>query len=297
MELIHLQTFVVVAEEKSITQAAKRLFTTPSSISVQIKGLEDELGVQLFQRTARGMQITEKGEALLLKARHTLQSVTDLVNQATEMRAFLMGEVSLGLNASLSYLRVPKLLQILKAETPGISLNLFSSASGLIIEQILSEKLDVGFAFGEIKDKRLSSRRLETAELLVATPNNWGLEAANWQELSHHPWICSDYFCPFQEIIDKTFQEEGLSYQRLTTVNDDVSKVELVAAGLGLSLLERGEAEAYAAQGKLSIVNNMSFPCDLSLVFLSYRAHDALIANVIELIESLWQAQTADDGK
>src|SRR5688572_25004422 len=114
MELIHLQTFVVVAEEKSITQAAKRLFTTPSSISVQIKSLEDELGVQLFQRTARGMQITEKGQALLLKARQTLASVTDLVNQATEMRAYLMGEVSLGLNASLSYLRLPRLIQVLK---------------------------------------------------------------------------------------------------------------------------------------------------------------------------------------
>ena len=68
MELTHLRTFVIVAEEKSISQAARRLFTTPSSISVQIKALEDELGVQLFIRNARGMQITDKGDVLLLKA-------------------------------------------------------------------------------------------------------------------------------------------------------------------------------------------------------------------------------------
>lgn len=72
MELNYLQTFVVVAEEKTITHAAQRLFTTPSSISVHIKNLEEELGVQLFVRTPRGMQITEKGQILLEKARHTL---------------------------------------------------------------------------------------------------------------------------------------------------------------------------------------------------------------------------------
>lgn len=290
MELNHLQTFVVVAEEKSVTQAAKRLFTTPSSISVQIKALEDELGVQLFLRTARGMQITEKGQALLLKAVETLKSVRDLVNHATEIRAYLMGDIALGLNAPMNYLRVPALIQKLSEETAGISLHLHHLASGRVIEQVLSESLDLGFVFDKVSDNRLSSKYLATAELVIATPPNWNLEQADWQELSRHPWICSDYYCPFQEIIDTAFQERALSYTQAIQSHDEQSKAEYIMAGLGLSLVERGEAEEYAAAGKLKIVQGISFTSELSVICLTYRLHDPLIAALLELIGGLWNS-------
>jgi DNA-binding transcriptional LysR family regulator len=293
MELNHLQTFIVVAEEKSITQAAKRLFTTASSISVQIKALEDELGVQLFIRTARGMQITEKGQTLLLKAQQTIASVRDLVNHASEIRAYLMGEIALGLNAPPNYLRLPPLIQKMREETAGITLLLHHLASGRVIEQLLSEALDMGFVFGAVNDARLSSHFLTQADLVIASPAAWNLEQADWKELSKQPWICSDYYCPFQEIIDEAFQAEGLSYPKALQSRDELSKTDYVMAGLGLALLEKTEAEAYAATGKLKIVQGIQFSTELSIVCLSYRLHDPLIEAVLEMLTDLWQESSA----
>lgn len=290
MELSHLQTFVVVAEENSITQAAKRLFTTSSSISVQIKTLEDELGVQLFTRTARGMQITEKGEALLIKARDTLQSVRDLVNHATEMRTNLMGKVTMGLNATLSFLRVPELIQALHTEAPGINLHFQQRCSRQVVEDVLKGKLDLGFVFGGSSDNRLSVTALQQVELRVAAPADWKLEAADWAELGRHPWICNDFDCPFQTIIDQAFTERGIPYQSLVTTDDEASKAELVAAGLGLSLLEASEAQTYARMGKVRVVEAIAFPCELSMVCLTYRRLDPLIETVMDMVKRVWKA-------
>lgn len=68
MELYQLQTFIIVAEEGSITGAARRLYTTPSTVSMHIRALEDELGVELFTRSNQGVTITAKGQQLREKA-------------------------------------------------------------------------------------------------------------------------------------------------------------------------------------------------------------------------------------
>src|ERR1041385_1486809 len=99
MELYHLRTFVIVAEEKNVTRAAKRLFMTPPAVSAHIKALEEELNVTLFVRTPQGMQITEKGALLKAKAEQTLRSAQDMVNHATQMQDYLMGRLAFGLRS------------------------------------------------------------------------------------------------------------------------------------------------------------------------------------------------------
>lgn len=292
MELNHLQTFVVVAEEKTITHAAQRLFTTPSSISVHIKNLEEELGVQLFVRTPRGMQITEKGQILLEKAHHTLQSVHDLMNHANQMQSYLMGNVALGINASLEFLRIPQLIQTVKQDCPGINLQLVNQPSGHILEHILSESLDLGFVYGVVNDKRLYVQHLQTAQLVVIAPNGWqdSLAGSDWAKLAQVPWVTSDYYCPFQEMIDNQFTQLDLTYQKAIQTNDDSNKASLVEAGVGLSLLEISEAQSLAAQDKITIVENITFPCELSIICLSYRQYDPLIEASLHFISQIWQA-------
>lgn len=104
MELYQLRTFVIVAEEENLTRAAKRLYMTPPSVSAHIKALEDELNVQLFERTSKGMEITGHGQLLKAKAEQILHAAQDLVNHATKMQQFLMGQVNFGLNATANFL-------------------------------------------------------------------------------------------------------------------------------------------------------------------------------------------------
>jgi DNA-binding transcriptional LysR family regulator len=289
MELTQLQTFVVVAEEKNLTRAAKRLFTTASSLSVQIKLLEDELGVVLFVRTARGMQITEKGEALLLKARHALESVHDLVNHATQIRADLIGKVTIGLNASMGFLRIAPLIQQLYEEASGIQLHFQHLASGQILEALTQETLDVGFVFDKVNDNRLSVQKLQTTQLVMVAPKAWQLAQADWQTLSQQVWVCSDGYCPFQNIIAQAFAARSLPYKTIVKTNDDLSKADLVMAGVGLSLLEISEAQALERTHKVEIVQDVSFPCDLSIVSMHYRQHDPLVQTVLATVQEQWR--------
>ena len=86
MELYQLRTFVAVAEEGHLTRAAEKLFISQPAVSAHVKALEEELGVALFLRSARGMQLTREGAALKAQAEAALKSVGELLSQARALR-------------------------------------------------------------------------------------------------------------------------------------------------------------------------------------------------------------------
>ncbi len=118
MELYQLRTFVAVAEEGHLTRAAERLFISQPAVSAHIKALEEELGVALFTRSSRGMQLTRDGQTLRPQAEAALKSVGDLLSQARSLRENLTGELHLALNTDPELLRVRRLMDALRAAHP-----------------------------------------------------------------------------------------------------------------------------------------------------------------------------------
>ena len=96
MELRRLQYFVAVAEELSFNRAARRLHMAQPPLSVQIKNLEEELGVILFERTSRGVVLTEAGEFLLEEARRLLVQVDQTVSAVRRVGQGEVGRITLG---------------------------------------------------------------------------------------------------------------------------------------------------------------------------------------------------------
>lgn len=279
MELYQLRTFLIVAEEGSITGAARRLYTTPPSVSAHIKALEEEWGVVLFQRNARGMSITAKGEALLKKADDVLRSTQDLTNHAIELQDALLGSLSVGVNAAASYLRIAEVLDHLSEHCPGLEVILDSSTTGRIVESLKTGELDAGYLFGPVTDEDITAHRLGEANLVVIAPTSWGeeLDSDDWVAFAKRPWIVSDERCPFQDIIDRWFAERGLSYERGVNTSDDHTKLELVREGLGLALLEQSEAHTEMDEGKVLIRSTEPIRSTLSFGYLSANASDPLI--------------------
>jgi DNA-binding transcriptional LysR family regulator len=290
MELHHLRTFVIVAEEKNVTRAAKRLFMTPPAVSAHIKALEEELNVTLFVRTSQGMQITEKGALIKAKAEQTLRAAQDLVNHATQMQAYLMGRIVIGLNTSPAFLRVAPLVTQLAANCPGIDLAFVSSVSGKIIDSLQNGNLDAGFIFSASPTDTLITHHLASVDLVVAAPKNWQskIEQAQWQDIAALPWIHSTYYCPFQVIIEDLFARRNLKSQRIVEADDELTKCELVGAGLGLALLERQEAEHAAQTGRLVIWQTDPIPCDLNFACLRSRHDDPLIVALDAEVKRSW---------
>lgn len=298
MELYQLRTFVAVAEEKSITRAAQRLFTTPPSISAHIKALEDELGVALFVRSPRGMSITEKGELLRQKALATLAAAQDLVNHATELQGELIGTVRLGLNAPVNALRIPTVLARQRAETPGIDLKLVQSSSGEIMDRLLADELDLGFVFGDAIREGLVAQRLGTLRLVVAIPARWAAELENgaWSDLARFPWIYSDKYCPFQVLTDRLLEREGLQSRRVTATNDEGTKQALVAAGVGIAMLLEAEAREMTERGDLVIWDGEPLSTVLSIVCREARCEDPLLVPVRRAVLEAWRVLASVGG-
>src|SRR5882672_107397 len=106
MELYQLKTFVAIAQEGSLTRAAERVFTSAPAVSAQLRALEDELGVKLFERTTRGMALTPAGSGLLDEAERTLASAMRIRSAADQIRGAAQGAVRFGTIADPVALRL-----------------------------------------------------------------------------------------------------------------------------------------------------------------------------------------------
>jgi DNA-binding transcriptional LysR family regulator len=291
MELHHLRTFCAVAEEQNVTRAAKRLYMTPPAVSAHIKALEEELNVTLFTRMPQGMQLTDKGALLMTKAYQILKAAQDLVNHATQMQDYLMGRVTIGTSASAGLLRTAPLIRRVRSEFPGVELAFVASVSGHILNNLISHNLDIGIIFGTARDDTVWTIPLTSVDLVVAVPQQWQsrIEGAQWADIARLPWIYSDGYCPFTEIIDMRFHAQEVTPQQVVQVDDDITKRELVSAGVGLALLERGEAQQ---QEGIVIWEHEPIPCVLSIAIAKSRKDDPLITAVLSQILEVWHGGT-----
>jgi DNA-binding transcriptional LysR family regulator len=266
MELNHLQTFIVVAEEKNVTRAAERLYMTPSSVSAHIKALENELNVMLFMRKPQGMEITEHGNIMRAKAENILRGVEDMVSLSTKLQTSLTGGIRIGLNAGTKFLRVTDLVEKMQHCYPDVDLTLEASSTGKILPALKKRSLDAGYIFGPAPDDSFITHSLCKADLAVAAPLAWRsqIASAGWKDLAQLPWISSTTYCPFQTIVEKTFRRQHLAHQQVMKSDDDATKCALVSAGFGLALLEKTEAEEAVREGKITIWHGRSFECELS---------------------------------
>lgn len=292
MELYQLQIFVIVAEEGNITRAAKRLYTTPSTISMHIKALEEELGVELFIRSNQGMAITAKGQQILDKARATLHAAQDLVNHATDIQTALVGQVAIGLCSAPPFLKIPQLIQRLNRAYPGIDLLLDQSTSVQIIEAVSTNRLDLGFVYGGVSHPTLETRHLIQTELVVVIPSAWPLDfdSSDWCALAARSWVSPRVCCPFQQVLDEYLAQHGLACTHRVQIDDERGRYELVKAGIGLSLLERYAADQGVAEGAVRLAAVDPLPVDLALVYRAHERNQPLLRCVTGLIAALFDA-------
>ncbi|MEW6262746.1 MAG: LysR family transcriptional regulator [Thermodesulfobacteriota bacterium] len=291
MELDQLRAFTAICEEKTVTRAAARLNTTPPSLSVKIKALEDELGVVLFRRTTRGMELTGAGTILLPEAERILTAVENLRGTAALIRKRPRGILAIGLNASADFLRLGRLSEGIQRAGEGIELKFEHSVSGRIIKGLESRTLDAGFIFGPAPGPHILIRRLTTASLVVCAPRRWENKIADgkWETLARLPWLHSESVCPFEEITDRLFEEKGLTRVKSVQTNDDAVKLDLIASGVGLALLEESEAQKGVEKGAVIIWPTDPIGCDLSLALLAGRAEEPLLKILLTEAEDSWR--------
>lgn len=143
MELRHLRYFVAVAAEQNITRAAARLHVSQPPLSRQIRDLEDELGVALFERSARSVRLTEAGRVFLGEARAVLARAHEATLTVKAIASGKRGEIHVGYAPSLTVELLPHALRAFQEKSPGVRVTLHDLSTGEMFEGLRNGRLHV----------------------------------------------------------------------------------------------------------------------------------------------------------
>ena len=145
IELRHLRYFIAVAEELHFGRAARRLGIAQPPLSVQIQRLEAEIGVELFERTSRRVQLTAAGRALLDEGRHVLSGFRSATEAAQRAARGETGSLTVAFAASVMFLSLPRIIRRFRDEFPRVRLELRELPTGPQIIALRDGELDIGF--------------------------------------------------------------------------------------------------------------------------------------------------------
>jgi DNA-binding transcriptional LysR family regulator len=162
MELRHLRYFVAIAEERSFTRAAERLWIAQPGLSTQIRRLERELGVQLFERHTRGVNLTGAGELLLERARVALAAAEAARCTGRDLEAGLVGSVRLGIATCAGWHGAAGLLASFARDRPDVEVTVVESYGGTLVRDLRDGRLDAVLApamFGSPELRRVPMGR------------------------------------------------------------------------------------------------------------------------------------------
>jgi DNA-binding transcriptional LysR family regulator len=146
MELRHLRYFRAVAEALSFTRAARRLHIAQPPLSLQIKALETELGVLLFERTKRRVALTAAGERFLISTRQILAEAEHAADDARRAARGEIGELRIGFTASVPFTTfLPEVIRTYRDSFPKVTLTLVEMFTAGQIEAVMAGRLEIGF--------------------------------------------------------------------------------------------------------------------------------------------------------
>jgi len=248
MELRHLRYFVAVAQEEHMTRAAAKLGIQQPPLSHQIAQLEKELGVQLFFRQSRRIQLTPAGKVFLGDARTILASV----DQATQrIQRFDMGEegsIRLGFTSSASmHQMTPDLVRVFRETYPLITVEIEEGAAHDLINALEQERIDIAFSRSSVKPyPGIASMELLKEDMVIAVPVNHPLTKLP-NETIRLKDLCDENFIFYQQVngsgIKESLIEEcakvGFEPRSAQIVYRIIGALHLVASGLGIAIVPK----------------------------------------------------------
>ena len=242
MELRQLRYFLAVAEELSFVRAAERLQIAQPPLSRQIRQLEQEMGVELFRRTKRRVELTEAGEAFVIEARQILAQVEQGIGTAQRASRGEIGRLVVGFEGSSTYDVIPMSLKIYRDRFPEVELVVYALTTEEQIEALLEGRIDLGFVVSPLNDSRLVIETILSESLVVALPQNHPLSTQSEvevQQLESEPFITfqRDRGCGLYDRVITLCQMAGFSPRVIQEADEMQVILGFVAAGLGISLL------------------------------------------------------------
>jgi LysR family hca operon transcriptional activator len=242
MELRHLRYFVAVADAGSLTVAAEqKLHTSQPSLSRQIRALEQEVGVQLINRSAHGVELTSAGKAFLDHARTALLQAEAAKEAALRAAHLARPTITLGFMSGAEIGLLPEVTRILRDDFPGIEIRLSSDYSPALAKALMRGKLDAAFMRPEEHMGDLACRRVRTDPLIFVFPHDHRLAsqaAVAPQEIANEAFILPSKTAPaVRRAVLAYFNRAGIDLKPEHEVHNVVHAISMIASARAVMLL------------------------------------------------------------
>jgi DNA-binding transcriptional LysR family regulator len=242
LELRHLRAFCHVAEERHFGRAARRLAVSQPALSVQIRRLEEMVGVTLFERHTRQVALTDAGRALEEAARRVLRDVETAVETAREAGQGEAGALRVGFGPTLMLSTLAHVIRTYRVRYPRVRVDLRELTTAEQTTALLTGQLDVGFVRGAEADPRLHAEPFAREPLVVAVARDHpraGQRRLRLEDLAGDPWVL------FPRAIAPSFHDQVMALCRGAGFTPRVAQesrevhttVGLVGAGIGVTIV------------------------------------------------------------
>ncbi len=285
MELRHIYTFQAIVKEGSFLKAAEKLMYAQSTITLHIQQLEAELGVKLFMRQGKKVQLTEAGRSLQEQADSLVARAMALQQTMFDLVAGEAGHVRMGVIEPTASLRLSRLLAPFCQERPRIHLTIEVGNTKTISQRVASGALDLGICSPPAAHLGLDFAPLFVEPLALLLPEGHplaSLETIHTQDLAKQRLLLTEENCSYREVIESALLKRRVNpYSGLEIGSLEMIK-HAVQSGMGLAILPRASATLAPASTLLREIDDLELSLPIGLVLLAdeispSRALEALL--------------------
>lgn len=243
MELRQLKYFVQIAELEHFGQAAQRLNVVQPALTRQIKQLEEEIGVELFERLPRGVKLTTAGKVFLNQCRDLLAQSDRMVRLTQLVSKGQTGLLRVGFADGVTFNKsFSEILRHYRQTFPHVVLDLVPASSIEQAELLARNELDIGFVFWLPTDRKIEAVQLEEEELVLAVPKNSTLaklKTVKLVNLNNYPivWIPRINSPSYYDLIVSRFAQAGSNFNVVQEANNESTMLSLVSAEIGATFI------------------------------------------------------------
>jgi DNA-binding transcriptional LysR family regulator len=270
MDLSQLQVFLAVAQERSFSRAAEKLYRTQPAVSIAVRKLEDSLGQPLVVRGARQVKLTDAGDLLKDYAERLLNLRDELVKGLEGLKGLDIGQLSLGANESAIHALLPFLAKYHQAY-PGVRIAVQRVYSRDIPREILNYHLDLGAVSYVPHDPKLQAVEIMRDELTLVVPPNHRLakkKEVDLSELGSEPFVAHIVDSPFRSGVIQMFARHSVPLHMDFELPTIESIKRFVEMGMGVAIVPRMCVKWDIERGRLAEVRirQMKMPRHLYIV-------------------------------
>lgn len=274
MEIRNLKTFILVAELRSFSQAAQRLGYSQSTVSFQIKQLEKELGVHLFERIHHDVLLTEEGRKVLHYA-HRVDLLRQDLDAALSEKERITGRITLTMASSLEPLFFGPLFPRFRRDFPGISLKVNTADVQGMLQQLNRNTTDLIFALEQpiynTSYVHLQEVRVPVCFIAGAGHPLAGRKELVMEDLVRYPFLLTEKGMSYRRYMEEQMAARSLEIEPVLETGETRHIVRLVAQGLGLSCLPDYAFREHEKTGVIVRLPVTDFHLDVWLQLLRHR--------------------------